>query len=283
MIYGFFPGCAYQAAAGYQESVDAVCHLLGIELQEIENWNCCGATATFSRSQPEALVLTGRLFALAESQGLGEIVTVCNACYSTLKKAAKMLDRHPELLEETNRVLAAEGLRLKRPLPVKHLLEIMLRDREKLAWPPGPCQLPEVVKVAAYYGCQLTRPWQDVPQALRPDTLEKLLAAAGLEAVDHSARTLCCGASHAVAYSGQCRALIDRIVNEIKAKGANLVTTVCPLCQFNLDQGQQGRGKDKVPVTYFTQVLGLAFGLPPATLGLRKLLVPLKIIGLESR
>jgi len=280
LIYGFFPGCAYQAAAGYKESVDAVCGLLGIELREIEDWNCCGATAAFSRSQKEALVLTGRLFALAARQGFEEIVTVCNACYSTLKKAAKLLDGQPALLEQVNRVMAAEGLLLEHPLPVKHLLEVMLRDRSRLSWPRGECRLPEQVKVAAYYGCQLTRPWQDVPRALRPDILESLLEAAGIEAVDHSARTLCCGASHAVAYSGRCQVLIDRIINGIRAKGGNLVTTVCPLCQFNLDQGQQGRAGDKVPVTYFTQVLGLAFGLPPEKLGLKKLLVPLKRIGL---
>ncbi len=278
MIYGFFPGCAYQAAAGYKESVDSLCNLLGIELREIEDWNCCGATAAFSCDRHKALALTGRLFALAARQGFDEIVTVCNACYSTLKKAAKLLGSDPGLLENVNRSLKAESLELSAPVPVKHLLEVMFRDREKLSWPEGPCRLPKDIKVATYYGCQLTRPWQNVPRALRPDLMEQLFTVAGLETVDHSARTLCCGASHAVAYPGQCRVLVSRIVNEIKAKGGTLVATICPLCQFNLDQGQHGSYRAKLPVAYFTQVLGLALGLPPAELGLKKLLVPLKNI-----
>ncbi len=276
MIYGFFPGCAYQTAAGYQESVQAVCEQLGVELKEIEDWNCCGATASFSRNQDQALLLAGRLFALAARSGFGEIITICNACYSTLKKAAKIFKDCGDLLKKVNQGLKAEGLQFEHPQPVRHLLEVIVRDRDKLNWPGGGHRLPDSIKVATYYGCQLTRPWQPIPQALRPELMEDLFSTVGLDTVDHSAKTLCCGASHAVAYADQCHVLVKRIVNEIRAKGGNLIATICPLCQFNLDQGQTGRSADRIPVAYFTQVLGLALGVNPDRLGLEKLLVPFK-------
>ncbi|MCK7469238.1 MAG: heterodisulfide reductase-related iron-sulfur binding cluster [Desulfosudis oleivorans] len=95
LTYGLFPGCAYATAAGYRESVDAVNRQLGIELVELADWNCCGATSVFSLNQDDALIPTGRLFALAEAQGQEQILTVCNACYTTMRKAGQMLSKAP--------------------------------------------------------------------------------------------------------------------------------------------------------------------------------------------
>ncbi|MBA3031377.1 MAG: disulfide reductase [Desulfobacteraceae bacterium] len=276
MKYGFFPGCAYKTAAGYEESVNAVNSLLGIELVEIRDWNCCGATAAFSREENSALALAARIMALAEQQGFSEIVTVCNACYATLKKAEHKLSGNPQRLKKVNGFLKADGLTLNQPVPVRHYLDVLIEDIPLEVWIQGKKTVfPFHDRVAAYYGCQLTRPYGEPSQAERPDRLEKLLLALGVPVVKHSAQTLCCGASHIIGYEKQCLPLISRITGEMKNKGAEIITTLCPMCQFNLDYGQEKIQGKKLPVTYFTQVIGLAMGIAPESLGLDKLLVSL--------
>ncbi|MBU4317187.1 MAG: CoB--CoM heterodisulfide reductase iron-sulfur subunit B family protein [Proteobacteria bacterium] len=276
MKYGFFPGCAYKTAAGYETSVNAVNRLLGIELVEIRDWNCCGATAAFSREENSALALAARIMALADQQGFSEIITVCNACYATLKKAEHKLCGSARRLKEVNGILKTDGLSLNQPIPVRHYLDLLIEDIPLETWPKEKNKVfPSHGRVAAYYGCQLTRPYGDASQAERPDRLENLLSALGVPVVSHSAKTLCCGASHIIGYEKQCLALISRITGEMKNKGAEIITTLCPMCQFNLDYGQEKIQGKQLPVTYFTQVIGLAMGIAPESLGLDKLLVPL--------
>jgi heterodisulfide reductase subunit B len=276
MRVGFFPGCAYKTAAGYEESVNAVNAVLGIELVEIEDWNCCGATAGFSVNASAAVTLGARLMALAQKQGFSEIVTVCNACYATLKKVEHKLDEDHDLLDEVNRRLEPDHLLLPSVVPVRHYLEVLTDDVPADRWPEvRNTPLMAHAKVAAYYGCQFTRPHGQGSQTERPNQLEGLLEKIGVTTVDHSAKTLCCGASHIISHEKSCITLISRITGEMKNKGANLITTICPMCQFNLDFGQGKTAGPKLPVTYFTQVLGLALGVDSQKLGLNKLLIPL--------
>lgn len=274
LTYGFFPGCAYATAAGYRESVDAVNRRLGIDLVELADWNCCGATSAFSLNQDDALILTGRLFALAEAQGHAQIVTVCNACYTTLRKAAQMLEQGSPDLARVNAGLAREGLRLGRLLPVRHYLEILYADVPAEAWSAARPEYIGRIKVAAYYGCQLTRPWADLDHAERPALLDRFFRRLGFQAVEHSARTICCGASHALPYEKECRPMLRRIVEEARRRGAHLISTLCPLCQFNLDSLQTPPDAPPIPVPYFSQLAGLALGIPPQRLGFGKLLIP---------
>jgi heterodisulfide reductase subunit B len=274
LTYGFFPGCAYTTAAGYRESVEAVNRRLGIELIEIADWNCCGATSVFSLNQDDALILTGRLFALAEAQGQEQILTVCNACYTTMRKASQMLEQSPPDLARVNAGLSREGLTLSRLLPVRHYLEILYEDVPAEVWSAGRPDNIGRIKVAAYYGCQLTRPWADLDHAERPALLDRFFHRLGFQAVDHSARTLCCGASHALPYEKDCRPMIRRIVEEARRRGAHFISTLCPLCQFNLDSLQKPAEAPPIPVPYFSQLAGLALGIPPQHLGFGKLLIP---------
>ena len=268
MRYGFFPGCAYKTAAGYKESVDALNHALGIEFVEIGDWNCCGATAFFSLDETDALTLPARIFALAEKQGLKEIVTVCNACYTTLRKAKKILEDSPDKRKKVNARLAGEYLAIDRLPNVRHYLETLFNDLPDEKWPKER----HGMKVGAYYGCQFSRPWGDIDRPERPVMLDGFLEKLGFTAIQHSAGTLCCGASHAVAYTKECAPLISRIIREIRAKGGEAVATICPLCQFNLDSGKM-KGREKpIPVLFFTQLAGLALGIAPERLGLDKLL-----------
>jgi heterodisulfide reductase subunit B len=271
--YAFYPGCTYHSAAGYRESVEAVNRTLGIELQEIPDWNCCGATAQAGVDEMESLVLGARVMALALRLGYRSLVTGCNACYTTLRKVLKKLDDNRNALAAVNRRLGRAGLAMDTAFSIRHHLEILVNDVDPAEWKSRVTGNHASVKVAGYDGCQLTRPWNDLRP---PDILERLIALAGFTPVAHSARTLCCGAALAVPYESDTRPLISRIVTGMTMAGADLMTTVCPLCQLNMDQGQTGlahRGP-RLAVTYYSQLAGLALGIPADSLGLSKLFIP---------
>lgn len=276
MKYGFYPGCAYHSAAGYKESTDSVNRALGITFEEISDWNCCGATVMFGEDELNALAIAGRNFALAQAKGYDEIVTGCNACYTTLRKAVKIFGDKPDYFDQINKRLEKEGLKMEGLVKIRHSLEVLANDVPEEAWSGRQSEKLGKIKVAAYYGCQLTRPWGDLDHPERPAILEKFIKKIGFSPVEHSAPTLCCGASHAVPYKKECQPLISRIIQEVKTKGADLVITVCPLCQFNLDDGQKGARVNPIPVPYFSQLAGLALGIKPEALGLDKLLVPIR-------
>lgn len=273
MKYGFFPGCTHTSDAGYAESVREINRLLRIELEPLSDWNCCGATSSFSLNRGEALALTGRLFAIAERQGFEQIVTTCNACYTTLRKARSIFLAEPASVKIVNGKLAKEKLLLNQPLPVRHYVELLVEDVPSTVWAEKRKADFSHLRVAAYYGCQFTRPWQKSGSGKRPDLLENLLEKLGYTPVFHSAQTSCCGASHYLPHENACRQLIARIVSEAKRKGAHLITTICPLCQLNLDAGQQGEKAQVVPVPYITQLAGLSLGVSPEKLGMKKLLI----------
>ena len=263
-----YPGCSFASSAGYKESTEAVCRKLDIELAEIPDWNCCGATVLFGENKLRALVLSARHFVLAAAMGFDEIVTGCNACYATLRKSADILSEDPDLFQQTKDVLKIFDLELVAIPRIRHLFEII--DQ---AMPEITTDKYKDVPVAAYYGCQLTRPHQDLDNGDHPSMVEKFIKKIGFAVTEHSAQTACCGASHAVIHDVECRPLVQRIVREMEGKGAKAITTVCPLCQFNLDQNQSKDAGPYLPVTYFTQLAGLALGLSPKELGMDKLLV----------
>ena len=275
MKYGFYPGCSYKSEAGYKESVEAVCRLIGIELRELPDWNCCGATSMISMDADDAHLLTARIFALACKEGFDAVVTTCNACYTALRKTRKILEADSGLLADINKQLSSEGLNISSLPSVRHLLEVFYQDVDAASWTGKASPGIADIAVAAYYGCQLTRPWGDVDHPERPQMLDEFIKRLGYKVVDHSARTLCCGASHFFPYQEQCRSLVDKIIAEARRKGAQVITTLCPLCQLNLDAGQETRKGPPMPVPYFTQLAGLALGLSPVALGLNKLLNPM--------
>jgi heterodisulfide reductase subunit B2 len=275
MRYGFFPGCTYKGSAGYKESTEAVSQILDTELVEIEGWNCCGATSYWSLEDLPALVLPARVMALAEKQGFEEVVNVCNACYSTLRKAQDKLAGDEELTAQVNVALAEEGLRYTGGTRIRHYMEVLVNDLD-------PQEIRKHVKVdlkelmvAPYYGCQLNRPWGDMDDLQHPVMMDRLIERLGAGvAVDYSAKTICCGASHMMPYEKNCLPQVRRIIGDALKKGARAISTVCPLCQFNVDASQSGLDLPGIPVLFFTQLLGLAFGLGEKELQLKKLLVP---------
>lgn len=274
MKYLYFPGCSLKGSGkAYEESFLAVSRALGLEIRELEDWNCCGATAYMSVDETESYALAGRNLAIAERENL-DVLAPCSACYLVLNKTQKGLRNHPELRRKVVNALKAGGLDYKGTVRVRHPLDALVNDvgLEKIA---ALIKKPlKGLKLASYYGCQIVRPYAEFDDQHDPVTMDNLIKAAGAECVPWPLKTHCCGGSLTGTVPEAGLRLAYNILNEAKKRGAHAVVTLCPLCQFNLDgyQDQIARkfGRVDMPVLYFTQVLGLAMGLPGSELGIKR-------------
>ena len=274
MKYLYFPGCSLKGTGkAYEESLLAVFRALGIELKEIDDWNCCGATAYMSVDETKSYALAGRNLALAEREDL-DVVAPCSACYLVLNKTQKGLEEHPELHRKVVKALKAGGLDYKGKVRVRHPLDVLINDvgLDKIAQRIKSPMKDH--KFAPYYGCQIVRPYASFDDQYNPVTMDKLLKTAGAECVPYPLKTRCCGGSLTGTLPEVGLRLAYILLREAKKRGAEAIVTVCPLCQFNLDgyQGQIARkyGRVDLPIVYFTQILGLAMGLPASQLGLKR-------------
>jgi len=266
--YLYYPGCSLEGTAlEYDTSTRAFLAALGVELREVDQWTCCGATAAQSTSSLLALVLPARNLALAEKLGdRDEILVPCSACYLNLKHVEVKAGRDGRLLGRINEVLAVEGLHWSGGTRVRHLLEVAARGVGPEAIAQGLKRPLGDLVVAPYYGCQCLRPYAlfDDPEA--PRSMEGLIEATGATVHPWSAGARCCGAAHMSTHRQVALELVTSILR--KAKGAHVIVTVCPMCQMNLE-GYQKRisktcGEDlRVAVVYLPQFLGLALGLSP--------------------
>ncbi len=277
MKYLYFPGCSLKGTGkAYEESLLAVFRALGIELREIEDWNCCGATAYMSVDEAKSYALAGRNLAIAEREDL-DVIAPCSACYLGLNKAQKGLEEHPEIRAKVTKALAAAGLEYQGKVKVRHPLDVLIND-------VGLDEIAKRIKAplkgkkfAPYYGCQIVRPFASFDDQYNPETMDRLLATAGAECVTYPLKTRCCGGSLTGTVPEVGLRLAYIILKEAKKRGAEAIVTVCPLCQFNLDgyQDQIARKFEAVdmPVVYFTQILGLAMGLSADELGLKRSII----------
>ena len=284
--YLYYPGCSVKGTGrAYEESLLAVFGRLGLGLTELDDWNCCGATAYMSVDEAQSVALAGRNLALAERQGK-DLVTPCNACWLVLRKTQIALGGNGELAATVTRAMADVGLDYAGTTNVRHPLDVLVNDlgvgalREKVTDPL------EGLRVAPYYGCQIVRPYPVFDDADNPRTMDVLLEAAGAEVVDFPAKTKCCGGSQTGTLPEIGIGLVTDLTRAAHAAGANVIATICPLCQFNLEayQGNVVRnlGIAPIPVVYVTQLLGLALGLTPEAVGLHRSLIPVDSI-LERR
>jgi heterodisulfide reductase subunit B len=262
-----------------QDSLYAVFNALGLELRELKDWSCCGATTYISIDENQALTLAARNLALAEQAGL-ELVVPCTACFMVLKKTQDYLARYGELRAKILPVLSKAGLHYEGKVPIRHPLEILLRDvgvkglKEKVKQPLTGW------KVAPYYGCLLVRPYA-LSNGFTLEKFDAFIPALGATLVDFEFKARCCGGSLTGTIGEVGERLVYIILQQAKRNNADALVTVCPLCELNLEahQGKIARrfGEDvKIPIPYFTQLIGLAFGFPEKVLGLEKLLVPLR-------
>jgi heterodisulfide reductase subunit B len=278
MKYTYYPGCSVLATAKhYQESIDAIAGPLGIELEELDDWNCCGATAYMSVKELMSFAISARNLALAEKFHR-DIVTPCSACFTVLNKTNQYFAEYPDLRKKIGITLEAGGLSYSGNLTVRHILDVVVNDvgNEKLA---SLVTKPlEGLKVAPYYGCQIVRPGVDFDDPDDPQCMDRMIEALGATAIEYSMKSKCCGASLMGTQENLALRLCKNLLLEAERNGADCIITVCPLCQMNLDvyQGKVNKlfgTKFNLPVLYFTQLIGMAIGVPEKTLGFQRLAV----------
>jgi heterodisulfide reductase subunit B len=263
MKYLYYPGCSLRSTGcSYEESFLAVFNHLEIPLEELNDWNCCGATAYMSIDELKAFALAARNLALAEIQGEGteerpaNLIAPCAACYLVLKKTDTYIKEFDEIGQIITKSLKDGGLKYNGNVNIRHPLDILANDygSEKLTqWVTDSMR---GLKVACYYGCQILRPYADFDDQFDPMTMDNLATAVGAQAVKWPFKTRCCG--------------------------GDLILTSCALCQINLECFQKPISKKfnedmEIPIIYFTQLIGLALGLSPKSLGLNRSFVPVSI------
>ncbi|MBI5666497.1 MAG: CoB--CoM heterodisulfide reductase iron-sulfur subunit B family protein [Chloroflexi bacterium] len=279
--YLFYPGCSLQRnARAYLDSLMAIREFIGTEFEEIQDWNCCGATEYVAVHHLAAHALVGRNLALAEQQvnGTRTVMAACSACYLNLAKTDSYLRQDAHLAQQVNTALAAGELHYTPgSVRVRHLLDIIVNDvgidavKHKVVHPL------KGLRVAPYYGCMIARPdrdnrWDNVEH---PVALDRLVKALGAEVIDFPMKTHCCGGHMTQINLPVAYELIRRLIHGAAEYRADVLVTLCPMCQLNLDayQGEMNRyfhTNYQVPIIYFTQLMGLAFGLEAETLGLGK-------------
>jgi heterodisulfide reductase subunit B len=267
MKYSYYPGCAqHGTAVDYRKSVEVVFRSLGIELEEVKNWNCCGALHV-----PDMTIRTAlSARTLASSKGL-DIATPCNLCYSNLMRATTALEES-SLKARVNEALAVNG-----NTKPKHLLEVIVKDF-------GLTKLTEMVKkplkikAVPYYGCLLTRPENKFDSPENPNSLDNLIASLGAEPVKYYYKTKCCGGPILITNEDLALELARDLLLMAKESGADCMVVTCPMCHLQLDAKQKAVEKKyniklDMPIIYFTQLMGLAMGFSPDELGMGKHLV----------
>ncbi|WP_300461537.1 CoB--CoM heterodisulfide reductase iron-sulfur subunit B family protein [Desulfobacula sp.] len=265
MNYLYYPGCSLEGtSAEYDISTRLLMAAAGVQLEEIEDWSCCGATAAESQSHLLSYVLPARNLALAEKMNRSkEILVPCSACYLNLKKTEAIIKKDKPLLKKINTVLAEEDLVLKGEMKVRHLLDVLSNDVDIEKIKAGSHHKMKDLVVAPYYGCQCLRPFKIFDDPEDPHSMDALIQATGASVFDWDMGGQCCGASNTSTKPEAGMALVGNILKA--AHGADAILTVCPMCQMNLESNQKKishkEGLDlDIPVLFLPQFLGLAMG-----------------------
>lgn len=257
MRFAYFPGCnAESTALEYNQSVKETFSCLEVALDEIPDWNCCGASSGHVVDRELALALPGRNLALAEQMSL-DMITPCPACYVRQKIAQAEIQKDHQLKGKMEKNL---GVSLKFSQKTKHVLEVLCKEieigfiRRKIKKPL------KGLKVVTYYGCYLIRPPEiaDFDDRENPVTMDEIIDAAGAEVIDWSSKIDCCGANLSLTTAGVVKELVSKLVANAHDSGAEAIVTACPLCQSNLDLYQTNY--PTLPVLFFSELTALALG-----------------------
>ena len=276
--YAYFPGCSLEKMAlSYHQSSMETTQALGVELEELEDWNCCGATACFNLDNTLAHTLVARNLAMAEKEGL-DFVAPCSACYKNSYTTNTYLKEDENLAKKINYALEADNLQVTGDLTVYHLIDIFAEQIGVDAIKAKVTQPLNGLKIAPYYGCQIVRPRKNGENVEAPQFFEEILNATGAEAVDFANKTRCCGAALLITNRKAALQMIQILLQNALQSGAEIIATACPLCQVNLEVYQTQVNEEfgtnyAIPVLYFTQLMGLALGIAPQKLGIGSELV----------
>lgn len=260
--FSYYPGCSLESTAKeYDQSMRIVAKMLDVDLKELPDWSCCGASSGHCTNHQLSLALPARNLALAEKEGR-ELAVACAACFLRFKQTNHELRANDSLRQEIENIT---GMPYKGNVEVRHLLDIFCREvgleeiQRRVKRPL------KGLKLAAYYGCYLVRPPEitqfDDPE--NPMLMDNLLNALGAEAIDWSHKVECCGGNLMLSRPDIVSKLVGDICQAAIEGGAAAIVTACPLCQANLDTRQLG--PEKIPILYFSELLGLALGVEEQT------------------
>lgn len=280
MEVSFYPGCSLESSAKeYQSSAEEVCKQLGIELIEIEDWNCCGALEVSSLNPTLSLALPARNLKIA-SEGSDKLVVACNACLNNLLTVQHKLSSNEELKHKVNTILNYEF----HEIEILHLLDLIWNEVGLESISESVKKPLNGLKTVSYYGCLSVRPSKimksDDPD--NPTHIDEIVSVLGGEPLEFNSKTKCCGGGLLMTYRDTAMKLTEQILTEAGQRGAQCILVTCPLCHMTLEtltnKVKTGPEKREIPVLYFTQLMGLSLGIEPKKLGLHKNLVSPEIV-----
>jgi len=270
--YAYYPGCSLEKiASSYHKSTLETTRVFDIDMQELDDWNCCGATTYFHVDGILAHTLVARNLALAEKEGL-DLVAPCSACYKNAYFTNSYLKKDQDLAEHINFALEEDDLHFNGEIDVFHLIEVFANE-------VGPEKLKEKVtnplkglNIAPYYGCQIVRPRKNGEEVENPQYFEQLIEATGANVTYFPERLRCCGGSLIMTSRVPALNLVRILLQSAEKNGADVIATACPMCQVNLECYQNAVNEEfgtdfHLPILYFTQLFGIALGISPKKLG----------------
>ncbi|MEA1996831.1 MAG: CoB--CoM heterodisulfide reductase iron-sulfur subunit B family protein, partial [Gemmatimonadota bacterium] len=226
--FSYYPGCSQESTnKAFDISTRNVARVLGVEMVDLEDWNCCGATAYSAIGEQISFVLSARNLALAEKENR-DLLTVCAGCYLSLYKTNKYFIDNPELQKQIRKALQAGGEDYKGSVRVRHFLDVVANDLGEEEVRQHVVRRFDGLKVASYYGCQITRPFGEIDDPEFPDCMENLMGWIGADAIDFSMKTKCCGGMLMVTKPAAALELVGKILAQAKKEGADCIVTACP-------------------------------------------------------
>lgn len=278
MKLGYYPGCSLEGISSeYDESMRALLAHLEITVEDLPDWICCGTVAAPSLSRLLGLATPLYNVAQAEKMGYDRLLAPCSACLYHFKHATQVVEENPALRAEVEAVLE---MPLDAPPPTIHPLELLSDESFEARIRGAVRQDLSDLKAVCYYGCHISRPARlmkfDDPE--NPQSMDRLMQWAGIRTLDWPRKVDCCGAHFSMIRPDIVVDMCEKLFKSALEAGAEAIIVACPMCHANLDTRQeaiaQKLGRElNMPVLYFSQVLGLAFGLPGSRLGLKRHIV----------
>lgn len=272
MDIGYYPGCSLTGTAKeYDQSIRAVFSKLDVNLVEIDDWSCCGATSAHATNHLLSIALPARNLNIAKKQGLSEIFIPCAACYNRFVVAKYEIENHPDIKAQIEEILEEK---IETDIRIVNMIEMFQKIGSDVLNAKKVKEL-KGLKVAAYYGCLLVRPASitQFDDAEMPTSMEEIIKLTGAEPVEWNFKTECCGASHSITNTNVVLTLAKRIIDDAIDSGAEAIVVACPMCHSNLDMRQRNIAKEysghkNIPIFYLSELVGLSMGLDKELLGL---------------
>ena len=273
MKYTYYPGCSLETSSRmYDSSLREVFAHLGLELVELPDWNCCGATAYFSIKETVSLSVSARNLAIAEQLG-HDVVAPCASCFTILMKTHRTMQQNSELRGNINEALQSVGLSYQGKVKIRHPLEVLLTDvgldvlRQQVVQPL------KGMNIAPYYGCQIARGEATFDNAENPIFMDQLFHALGATISYYPNKVRCCGGMLMYTFEEVALRMCADLMRCALENGSNAIATTCPMCHANLDLHQEKLQEmdprmQTIPIYFFTQLIGIALGISTKKLGL---------------